>query len=75
MPYTSLNRRGENLKKVFSRRYHDAIGTKSPIVTKSRHYIPILRRKDRARLKKLCAIGSILLSLTLAVMLYRLKHS
>lgn len=73
---TSPDRRGKDLKKVFSRHYHKTAKTAettNTIDSKSRRDIEILRRRNRSRLMKWCAIGFILLSLALAGILYLAK--
>lgn len=73
MSSTSTDRRGEDLKKVYSRHYHKAADAATIIDSKSRRDIDTLRRRSRSRLMKLCAIGFSLLSLALAAMLYLSK--
>jgi hypothetical protein len=68
MPPT--DQRGENRSKAFLRHYHKAAQTTIPIDSKSRRDIEIQRRRNRTRLLKWCAIGFLLLSLVLAVILY-----
>jgi hypothetical protein len=61
------------MSKSFSRHYHKIAPTTIPIDSKSRREIEILRRRNRHRLMKWCAIGLLLTSLALAYMLYMSK--
>ena len=73
MSPTSTDPSGEDLKKVYSRHYHKAADATTIIDSRSRREIDFLRRRNRSRLMKLCAIGFSLLSLALAAMLYLSK--
>jgi hypothetical protein len=74
MQPTSLNYRGESLKKGYSRCYHRAAQTPISIDSKTGRNVKLLRGRMRIRLIKGFAILFSLLSITLAVILL-IKHS
>jgi|694.fasta_scaffold47511_2 hypothetical protein len=74
MQPTSLNYRGESLKKGYSRCYRRAAQTPISIDFKTRRNVKLLRGRMRVRLIKGFAIVFSLLAITLAIILL-IKHS
>jgi hypothetical protein len=74
MQPTSLNYRGESLKKGYSRCYHRAAQNPISVDFKTRRNVKLLRGRMRVRLIKRFAIVFSLLAITLAIILL-IKHS
>jgi hypothetical protein len=70
MPFTTPDQRGQNLRKNYLRHYHKTAQTTTLFDQKSRRDIEIIQRRQRARLMKWSAISLLLISLTLAGMLF-----
>ncbi len=74
MQSTSPTQPGGSPKKTYSRHHHRATQTPTAIDSKSRRDIELLRRRNRYRLMKWCAIGFSLLAIVLTGIFFLMKQ-